>query len=510
MQTAALAASTMGLARGATVMRHFLHFLFATGVALSASVVPARANFADAQAAFELGDYQTAYAEFLKLAQTGDSNAETALGVLYDNGDGVPKDQRVAVMWYRKAAEKGNPQAQLNLGIHCEQGQGVEQEDAVALGWYSKAAEQGYAAAEVALGNMYHRGRGVAQDKKQANAWFKRAADQGNASAQQNLANALYFGDGAEINYAEAFKLYQQAAAQGYGDSQYNLGVMYEKGQGVPKDGAQAYFWWLLASAREVPDAARNRDRIEKSLTPAQRTEAQTAARQWKPALAQANRSNLETRPGGAVSRGQKNEPDVTGTAFRISPTHYVTNFHVVHGCQRLRVSGTQSAERQASDERNDLALLSVPASSGATAIIRIGRIHLGEKVTAVGFPLLGIPSSTLSVTSGEVGSLSDVQGDTRFVQITAPVRLASSGAVFDASGNVLGLVEDKPNAAGLPQATGDIPQNANFAITSNALQGFLDANGVDFDTAGLGVATPSAQVAASAKDVVALVECWQ
>jgi len=256
-----------------------------------------------------------------------------------------------------------------------------------------------------------HRGRGVAQDKKQANAWFKRAADQGNASAQQNLANALYFGDGAEINYAEAFKLYQQAAAQGYGDSQYNLGVMYEKGQGVSKDAAQAYFWWLLASAREVPDAARNRDRIEKSLTPAQRTEAQTAARQWKPALAQANRSNLETRPGGAVSRGQKNEPDVTGTAFRISPTHYVTNFHVVHGCQRLRVSGTQSAERQASDERNDLALLSVPASSGATAIIRIGRIHLGEQVTAVGFPLLGIPSSTLSVTSGEVGSLSDVQG---------------------------------------------------------------------------------------------------
>ena len=113
-------------------------------------------------------------------------------------------------------------------------------------------------------------------------------------------------------------------------------------------------------------------------------------------------------------------------------------------------------------------------------------------------------------MTSGEVGSLSDVQGDTRFVQITAPAKLASSGAIFDASGNVLGLVEDKPNAAGLPQATGDIPQNANFAITSNALQGFLDANGVDFDTAGLGVATPSAQVAASAKDVVALVECWQ
>jgi TPR repeat protein len=491
-------------------MRHLLHFLFATGVALSVAVVPARANFADAQAAFELGDYQTAYAEFLRLAQTGDSNAETALGVLYDDGHGVPKDQRVAVMWYRKAAEKGNPQAQLNLGIHCEQGEGVEQDYAVALGWYRKAAEQGYAAAEVALGNMYYRGRGVAQNKKEANAWFQQAAEQGNASAQQNLANALYFGDGAEINYGEAFKLYQRAAAQGYGDSQYNLGVMYEKGQGVPKDVAQAYFWWLLASAREVPDAARNRDRIEKSLTPAQRAEAQTAAGHWKPTLAQANRSKLEANSDRAVSRGQKSAPDVTGTAFRISPTYYVTNLHVVHGCQRLRVNGSQSAERQASDERNDLALLSVPASGGATAIMRIGRINLGEQVTAVGFPLPGVLSSPLNVTSGKVNSLSGLQGDTRFVQISAPTQLASSGAVFDASGNVLGVVEGKPNAAGLPQATGDIPQNANFVITSNALQGFLDANSVDFDTAGLGVSMPSAQVAASAKDVVALVECWQ
>ena len=490
-------------------MRHHLHLLLATGVALSASVVPARANFADAQAAFELGDYQTAYAEFLRLAQTGDSNAETALGILYDDGHGVPKDQRMAVTWYRKAAEAGNPQAQLNLGTHYEQGQGVEQDYAAALDWYRKAAELGYAPAQVAVGSMYYRGRGVPQDKKQANAWFQRAAEQGNASAQQNLANAFYFGDGAEINYAEAFKLYQGAAAQGFGDSQYNLGVMYEKGQGVPKDAAKAYFWWLLASAREVPDAARNRDRVEKSLTPAQRTEAQTAARKWKPVV-QATASTPVTNPARGAPRGQKSEPDVTGTAFRITPTYYVTNFRVVHGCQRVRVNGSQSAERKAADERNDLALLSVPASSGATAIIRIGRINLGEQVTAIGFPPAGGVSSSLNVASGKVSGLSGPQGDTTFVQISAAVQLGNSGPVFDASGGVLGVAEGKPNAAGLAQATGDIPQSVSFAITSNTLQGFLNANGVDFDTAGLGVAMPSGQVVASAKDVVALVECWQ
>jgi uncharacterized protein len=487
-------------------MQRLLHFLFATSLALGASsVVPAKANFADAQAAFERGDYQTAYAEYLRLAQTGDSNAETALGILYSDGHGVPKDQSVAVTWFRKAAEKGNPQAQLNLGIHYEQGEGVEQDFPAAFGWYRKAAEQGYAPAELAIGNMYYRGRGVSQDKKEAYAWFQRAADQGNASAQHNLANAYYFGDGTEINYPEAFKLYQRAAAQGYGDSQYNLGVMYEKGQGVPKDDARAYFWWSLASAREVPDAARNRDRIDKLLTPAQRAQMQAAVSQWKP-VAQVSRSRPETAPDRGASRGQKGEPDVSGTAFRISATYYVTHFHVVRGCQRLRLGGSENAQGQAFDEKNDLALLSVPASSGATAVIRIGRLHLGEAVTAAGFPPRGV-SPELVLGSSTVSSLSGLQGDTRFIQIAAPPQFRNTGGpIFDASGNVLGVLEDRPDAVGLAQATGDIPQPVNFAITPHMLQGFLDANGVEFETAGLGVA--SLQAVAKAKDIVALVEC--
>jgi TPR repeat protein len=487
------------------VKARFLYSLLATSVALSASIVPAKANYADAQAAFERGDYQAAYAEFLTLAQSGDSNAQTALGILYSDGHGVPKDLTVAVMWFRKAAEKANPLAQLNLGIHYEQGQGVEQDYLLALGWYRKAADQGYAPAELALGNMYYRGLGVAQDKKEAYAWFQRAADQGNASAQHNLANAYYFGDGIETNYAEAFKLYQRAAAQGYGDSQYNLGVMYEKGQSVPKDDAQAYFWWLLASSHEVADAARNRDRIARSLTPAQLEQEQTAASHWKPVVP-ANISKPVTASARPASRSQKSEPDVTGTAVRITANRYVTHFHVVQGCQRLRINGNQSAERQASDERNDLALLSAPASSGPSALVRIGRVHVGEQVIAAGFPLSG-DISKLNIASGKVSSLSGQKGDTRLLQISAAKELGSSGAAFDASGNILGLVEGRLDDVGL---TGDIPQNVNVAITANTLQGFLDANDVEFDTAGLGIAMPIGQVAANAKDVVALVECWQ
>jgi len=488
------------------MMRHLFRFLFASGLAIGA--VPATANYADARAALELGDYQTAYAEFLRLAQAGDANAQTALGLLYDEGRGVPKDPSAAVAWYQKAAETGNPQAQLNLGLHYERAEGVGQDYGFAIRWYRKAAEQGYAPAEVALGTMYYRGLGLPEDKSKANVWFKRAAEQGNASAQQNLANALYFGQGAEIDYAEAFKLYQKAAAQGYADSQFNLGVMYDKGQGVPKDLGKAYFWWLLASERGAPDAARNRDRIEKLLTAAQREEAQTAAKQWKPTV-QAPRSELETSPNLAVSPVQKSEPEAVGTALRISANYYLADFHSVQACRRLRINGSQNAERQAVDEANDFVLLSVPPSSGPTALIRVGRIHVDELVTAVAFPLPGDASPTLKLTSGKVSSLSGLQGDTRFIQISASAQLVNGAAVFDASGNVLGVVQARPNASAAAQATGDNPQNVSFAITSNALQGFLDANSVDFESAGLGVALTSAQVA-SFKNVVALVECWR
>ena len=39
------------------------------------------------------------------------------LGLLYDNGKGVPQDHAEAVKWYRKAAEQGDADAQCQLGL---------------------------------------------------------------------------------------------------------------------------------------------------------------------------------------------------------------------------------------------------------------------------------------------------------------------------------------------------------------------------------------------------------
>ena len=40
-------------------------------------------------------------------AERGQGLAQFKLGVMYDNGEGVPEDDKQAVKWYRLAAEQG-------------------------------------------------------------------------------------------------------------------------------------------------------------------------------------------------------------------------------------------------------------------------------------------------------------------------------------------------------------------------------------------------------------------
>ena len=100
----------------------------------------------------------------------------------------TPKTAAVAVAlkWYRMAAEQGDADAQTDLGIMYDNGFGVPQDYAAALKWYRKAAEQGYAEAQHNLGDMYANSYGVTQDYVQAHMWFNLAAAQDNETAREN------------------------------------------------------------------------------------------------------------------------------------------------------------------------------------------------------------------------------------------------------------------------------------------------------------------------------------
>ena len=77
-------------------------------------------------------------------AEQGDAVAQYNLGVMYDNGIGVPENDAEAVKWYRKAADQGHAKAQFNLGVMYYNGDGVPENHVRAYVWLSMAKTQGH------------------------------------------------------------------------------------------------------------------------------------------------------------------------------------------------------------------------------------------------------------------------------------------------------------------------------------------------------------------------------
>jgi TPR repeat protein len=146
----------------------------------------AYAGFDEGQAAYDRGDYVTAYEEFKALAEQGHPKAQFNLGLMYYSGQGVPQNNAEALKWFHKAAEQEHAGAQYNLGLMYYSGQGVDQDYAEAVKWFRRAAEQGDATAQYDLGSSYFNGQGVPQDFVQAYMWFSLAASQGDSEAQKD------------------------------------------------------------------------------------------------------------------------------------------------------------------------------------------------------------------------------------------------------------------------------------------------------------------------------------
>src|ERR1700754_1149288 len=156
---------------------------------------PAAPSVAAGTAAARNRDFALARANFRPLAESGDADAERAMGqLLMQNCTGL-QDKKAAVDWLTKAAAANNVVAQ-NLLAHAYMlGQGVAQDDEKAFALYSQVAATGNANAQMELGYLYSSGRGVARDRYQGLQWSVKAAEQGNAVALANIANAYMRGE---------------------------------------------------------------------------------------------------------------------------------------------------------------------------------------------------------------------------------------------------------------------------------------------------------------------------
>ena len=175
-----------------------------------------------------------------------------------------------------------------------------------------------------------------------------------------------------------------------------------------------------------------------------------------------------------------------TGSGFIVAPDRVMTNHHVVDGCDRI-ILRTPDRRWLAAvpparvDDKLDLALLAVPGLPGPALAVRSGPpVRRGEGVVVYGFPLAGIlPDAVL--TRGEINGLAGLADNRSLFQVSAPVQPGNSGGpMLDMRGNLIGVVVSKLNAQKIAQATGDIPQNINFAVKGEAALSFLQRAGLE------------------------------
>ncbi len=85
-----------------------LRFPIALVLSIVCLTVSAWADFQAGMDAYNRNDYATALSEWRPLAEQENAHTQFYLGVMYENGFGVPQDFVQAHMWYHLAAANGH------------------------------------------------------------------------------------------------------------------------------------------------------------------------------------------------------------------------------------------------------------------------------------------------------------------------------------------------------------------------------------------------------------------
>ena len=193
-------------------------------------------------ASYQEADYSAAHDMWEHLALKGDARSQYALGVMYELGQGVGHDYKIAAKWYTKAADQGYAMARNNLAMLYEAAQGVPQDFETAKKYYRLAAEQGLPSAQYNYALMHYEGAGVTQDYSVAREWLTKAADQGFSSAQYNLGVMYHKGHGVKQNHVEAAKWFINAINTGGTKAQTGLRLLLQdKNKGITSAKADVY-----------------------------------------------------------------------------------------------------------------------------------------------------------------------------------------------------------------------------------------------------------------------------
>lgn len=170
------------------------------------------------------------------------------------------------------------------------------------------------------------------------------------------------------------------------------------------------------------------------------------------------------------------------GTAWAISNSLVVTNYHVIKDRNKISLIKTDGSEIEAKiirfDRVNDIAIMKVNLEKWLPKPLSLATksVKIGAKVFTIGYPLPTLMGTKPKLTDGIVSSLTGIMDDPRVYQISVPLQQGNSGGpLFNMQGEVIGITTFKLDAAKVFQWSGNLPENVNFAIKSQYISAILN-----------------------------------
>jgi serine/threonine-protein kinase len=234
-----------------------------------AVVPPEAVRPATCDDAFQAADWPRAFR--LCQAEASDSNpaAERNLGILYAEGRGVERNDRLAAVHLSFAADRADSIAVLQMAYRYEAGKGVAADQEKAAGFYLTAAELGVKEAYPMVARRYDDGNGFRENPKEAARWYQRAAESGDAASMTRLASAYERGRGVRKDERLAQQWYAKAAEGREPEAEYRIALMLLDGKGGMARDVTAGEGWLRRSAEHgYPEAKKLLAKRGGSATP--------------------------------------------------------------------------------------------------------------------------------------------------------------------------------------------------------------------------------------------------
>lgn len=136
----------------------------------------------------------------------------------------------------RRECEAGSAVNCFELGLRYEKGRGVQKDDRMAITYYEKACEGDDAGGCANLGLAYSRGTGVAKNGKKYFSLSKKGCKLGSAVACNNVGWAYQSGEGTKKDIKKAIKQYDKACEKKSHFGCYNLAKTAKDNPKLKKD----------------------------------------------------------------------------------------------------------------------------------------------------------------------------------------------------------------------------------------------------------------------------------